>query len=97
MLLKFLASEIMSEIIDVYFAPELFENRKTKTAILVDIGRLFQPEDIFKKKTKKTWSSINKNVIDEVIAHMGKQFEIANYHVPGFTCGSSQGGLLIFN
>ena len=92
--MKFLASEIMSEIIDVYFSQELFENRKSKTAILVDIRQLFRAEEIYKQKLKKSWNTIKQKVIEEVIMHMGQQFDESNYHVPGFTFGSSQGGLL---
>ena len=49
-----------------------------------------------KQKVKKTWNSVKEKVEREVIQEMGKQFEMQNYHVPGFTCGSSQGGLLLF-
>jgi hypothetical protein len=85
----------MSQLIDVYFAQELFENRKSKTAILVDIQQLFHDEEIFQPKQRKSKDTIKQKVIEEVIMHMGNQFEAANFHVPGFTCGSSQGGLLL--
>ena len=83
----------MQTLIDVYFDATLFANRKLGDAVLVYLCG-YLGKEIFISKKKKTASNIMPIILTEVKKKMTEEFEKADFYVPGYNFGPSQGGKL---